>query len=116
VKLILLLTDPAAFGGHAEGAFDVVIADIPGYGFSDKPVKLRSTFRVSDLWARLMTERLGYERCGAHGGDWQHNHRTARKQHSHSVVAIRLTDVPFGHILRKPDDPSSAGAKDVQEE
>ena len=49
VKLIPLLTDPASFGGHAEDAFDVVIPDIPGYGFSDKPGKLGSTFRVSDL-------------------------------------------------------------------
>src|SRR5215831_22537 len=39
VKLIPLLTDPAAFGGNAEDAFDVVIPDIPGYGFSDKPAK-----------------------------------------------------------------------------
>jgi pimeloyl-ACP methyl ester carboxylesterase len=40
VKLIPLLTDPAAFGGPAEDAFDVVLPDIPGYGFSDKPEKL----------------------------------------------------------------------------
>jgi pimeloyl-ACP methyl ester carboxylesterase len=25
---------------------------------------------VSDLWVKLMTERLGYARFGAHGGDW----------------------------------------------
>ncbi len=80
VKLIPLLTNPAAFGGDAEDAFDVVVPDIPGYGFSDKPDKKGSTFAVSDLWARLMRERLGYERFGAHGGDWgQHNHGTARQ-------------------------------------
>jgi microsomal epoxide hydrolase len=83
VKLVPLLTDPTAFGGRAEDAFDVVVPDIPGYGFSDKPDKRGSTFGVSDLWARLMTERLGYERFGAHGG----------------------------HLLRKPDDPSPAEQK-----
>jgi len=112
VKLIPLLTDPAAFGGHAEDAFDVVVPDIPGYGFSDKPDKRGSTFAVSDLWARLMTERLGYERFGAHGGDWGSTiTEQLAKQHSGAVIAIHLTDVPFGHILRKPDDPSQAEQK-----
>ena len=31
------LTDPTAYGGSAEDAFDVVIPSIPGYGFSGKP-------------------------------------------------------------------------------
>jgi pimeloyl-ACP methyl ester carboxylesterase len=107
VKLIPLLTDPAAFGGRAEDAFDVMVPDIPGYGFSDKPVKKGSTFAVSGLWARLMTERPGYERFGAHGGDWGSTiTEQLAKQHPGSVAAIHLTDVPFGHILRKPDDLS----------
>jgi microsomal epoxide hydrolase len=106
VKLIPLLTDPAAFGGSAEDAFDVIVPDIPGYGFSDKPKQRGSTFRVADLWARLMTEQLGYERFGAHGGDWGSTiTEQLARQHS-SVVAIHLTDVPFGHLFRKPDDPS----------
>lgn len=33
-KLIPLLTDPAAHGGRAEDAFDVVAPDLPGFGFS----------------------------------------------------------------------------------
>jgi pimeloyl-ACP methyl ester carboxylesterase len=112
VKLIPLLTDPAAFGGRAEDAFDVVIPDIPGYGFSDKPPKRGYTFRVSDLWARLMTEHLGYERFGAQGGDWGSTiTEQLSKQHSNSVVAIHLTDVPFGHLFQKPDDPSPAEQK-----
>lgn len=109
VKLIPLLTDPAAFGGNAEDAFDVVVPDIPGYGFSDKPNKRGLTFRVSDLWARLMSEQLGYSRFGAHGGDWGSTiTEQLAKQHSDSVVAIHLTDVPFGHLFQKPDDPSPA--------
>jgi pimeloyl-ACP methyl ester carboxylesterase len=31
------LTDPTAYGGSVEDAFDVVIPSIPGYGFSGKP-------------------------------------------------------------------------------
>ena len=109
IKLIPLLTDPAAFGGRAEDAFDVVVPDIPGYGFSDKPDEQGTTFRVADLWMQLMTKRLGYERFGAHGGDWGSTiTEQLARQHSDSVLAIHLTDVPFGHLLRKPDDPSPA--------
>ena len=60
-KLIPMLTDPESFGGRAEDAFDVIVPDLPGYGFSDKPSKRGSIFRVNDLWARLMTDKLGYE-------------------------------------------------------
>jgi hypothetical protein len=37
IKLVRPLTDPTAFGGRAEDAFDVVIPSMPGYGFSGKP-------------------------------------------------------------------------------
>ena len=36
VKAIGPLTDPTAYGGRAEDAFDVVIPSMPGYGFSGK--------------------------------------------------------------------------------
>jgi pimeloyl-ACP methyl ester carboxylesterase len=37
LKIIGPLTDPTAYGGNAEDAFDVVIPSIPGYGYSAKP-------------------------------------------------------------------------------
>src|SRR5206468_1836990 len=70
VKLIPLLTDPAAHGGDPIDAFDVVVPSLPGYGFSDKPAKPGATFHVGDLWHTLMTEEMGYERYAAQGGDW----------------------------------------------
>ena len=70
LKLIPLLTDPASHGGRAEDAFDVVVPDLPGYGFSDKPDKHGAIFQVHDLWASLMSDKLGYPKFGAHGGDW----------------------------------------------
>jgi hypothetical protein len=64
-------------------------------------------FHVHDLWARLMTEKLGYERFGAHGGDWGSTvTEQLARSHGDVVVAIHLTDVPFGHLFQKPDDPS----------
>jgi pimeloyl-ACP methyl ester carboxylesterase len=111
-KIIPMLTDPASFGGQPEDAFGVIVPDLPGFGFSDKPTKNGMLFQVPDLWARLMTDVLGYERFGAHGGDWGSTvtEHLARR-HADSVAAIHLTDVPFGHIFRKPDDPSSAEKK-----
>src|SRR4030081_3492162 len=36
LKIIGPLTDPTAYGGKAEDAFDLVIPSLPGYGFSGK--------------------------------------------------------------------------------
>lgn len=89
-----------------------VVPDLPGYGFSDRPTKHGTIFHVNDLWARLMTDKLGYGRFGAHGGDWGSTvTEQLARSHPSAVVAIHLTDVPFGHIFQKPDDPSPAEKK-----
>ena len=60
-KVIGPLADPAAHGGDPADAFDVVVPSMPGYGFSDHPTKPgMHVLRVSDLWAKLMTEGVGY--------------------------------------------------------
>lgn len=70
VNTIGPLTDPTAFGGKAEDAFDVVIPSMPGYGFSEKPTTAGwGPERMAKAWAVLMT-RLGYQRYVAQGGDW----------------------------------------------
>jgi pimeloyl-ACP methyl ester carboxylesterase len=50
--------------------FHLVIPSIPGFGFSG-PTRSKGwdLNRIARAWAVLM-ERLGYERYGAHGGDW----------------------------------------------
>jgi pimeloyl-ACP methyl ester carboxylesterase len=70
IKLIPLLTDPAAHGGKVEDAFHVVIPSMPGYGFSGKPTTTGwGPEHMARAWAELMT-RLGYTRYVAQGGDW----------------------------------------------
>jgi pimeloyl-ACP methyl ester carboxylesterase len=70
-KMIPLLTDPAGHGGDPADAFDVVVPSMPGYGFSDPPTQRGlHVFKVADLWVKLLTDRLGYRRFGAQGGDW----------------------------------------------
>ena len=71
LRIIPMLTDPAAHGGHSADSFDVVAPSLPGYGFSDKPTdRGMSNTRIAGMWHKLMTEGLGYRRFGAQGGDW----------------------------------------------
>jgi pimeloyl-ACP methyl ester carboxylesterase len=70
MKVIAPLTDPVAYGGKPEDAFDVVIPSLPGHGFSGKPAELGwNPVRVAKAWITLM-KRLGYNKFVAQGGDW----------------------------------------------
>jgi pimeloyl-ACP methyl ester carboxylesterase len=70
MKIIGPLTDPTAYGGKAEDAFDVVIPSLPGYGFSGKPTEVGwHAAHVAKAWITLM-DRLGYKKYVAQGGDW----------------------------------------------
>jgi len=63
------LTDPAAHGGSADDAFDLVLPSLPGYGFSGEPAEIGwNVGRIAQAWAELM-RRLGYTRYVAQGGD-----------------------------------------------
>jgi pimeloyl-ACP methyl ester carboxylesterase len=70
VKAIGPLTDPTAYGGRAEDAFDVVVPSMPGYGFSERPTQTGwGPDRMARAWDVLL-KRLGYTRYVAQGGDW----------------------------------------------
>jgi pimeloyl-ACP methyl ester carboxylesterase len=70
IKVIGPLTNPTAFGGRAEDAFDVVIPSVPGYGFSSRPTETGwGPDRIGRAWDVLM-KRLGYTRYVSQGGDW----------------------------------------------
>ena len=70
IKIIDPLTDPTAYGGKASDAFDVVIPNMPGYGYSGKPTTTGwDVDHIARAWDVLM-KRLGYMRYVAQGGDW----------------------------------------------
>ncbi|MFL5741954.1 MAG: epoxide hydrolase family protein [Flavisolibacter sp.] len=70
MKIIGPLTDPVAYGGKAEDAFDVVIPSLPGHGFSGKPTSTGwEPVHIARAWIVLM-QRLGYQKFVAQGGDW----------------------------------------------
>jgi pimeloyl-ACP methyl ester carboxylesterase len=88
-----MLTDPGAYGGDPADAFDVVVPDMPGYGYSDRPAgPPLDSIAVARLWADLM-EILGYQRFGAAGGDiGSHVSRYLGIDHPERVVAVHRTD------------------------
>jgi pimeloyl-ACP methyl ester carboxylesterase len=70
IRIIGPLTDPTAYGGKAEDAFDVVIPSMPGYGLSGKPQEPGwGPDRIARAWDVLM-KRLGYKKYISQGGDW----------------------------------------------
>ena len=108
LKVIPLLTDPERHGGKAEDAFDVIVPSLPGYGFSDRPTQRGMTSsRIAEMWARLMTQILGYQRFAAQGGDWG---STVTEQlavaHPEVVLGFHLNNIPFHHLMAKADNLS----------
>lgn len=70
LKTIDPLTNPTAYGGKPEDAFDVVIPSLPGFGFSGKPTETGwDPERIAKAWDVLM-KRIGYTKYVAQGGDW----------------------------------------------
>ncbi len=103
-KLIPLLTDPASYGGNPADSFDVIVPSLPGFGFSDSPKErgMMTSRRAAELWAKLMTEVLGYERFAAAGGDFGSIvTQYLAADHPELLVGIHLTYI--GHYMSVPD-------------
>ncbi len=113
-KLIPLLADPARHGGRAEDAFDVVVPSLPGYGFSDPPLRPgMNPNATAALWVRLMAA-LGYERFAAQGGDWGAAVSTALGlDHPQRIVGLHLNYIAgrflLGGTLNEPAQDEVAG-------
>lgn len=103
-KVVSLLTDPAAHGADPADAFDVVVPDVPGFGYSDRPAVPLDSIAVAGLWARLMSA-AGYERFGAAGGDiGSHVTRYLALDHPDRVVAVHRTDAGLPVFTGDPAD------------
>jgi pimeloyl-ACP methyl ester carboxylesterase len=103
-KVIPLLTDPGAHGADPADAFDVVVPDMPGYGYSDRPGQPLSSIAVAGLWAELM-DVLGYTRFGAAGGDIGSGvSRYLGLDHPDRVVAVHRIDAGLPVYAGDPAD------------
>jgi pimeloyl-ACP methyl ester carboxylesterase len=104
-KVVPLLTDPGSHGGDPADAFDVVVPDVPGYGYSDVPIGPPiDSIAVAALWAELMTA-LGYQKFGAAGGDiGSHVSRYLALDYPARVVAVHRTDAGIPLFSGDPAD------------
>lgn len=95
IRMIPLLTDPAAHGGNSDDAFDVVVPSLPGFGFSDRPAHGgMNTSRVAGIWAELMGE-LGYSRFAVQGGDIGAGVSTMLGlRHPERMIGVHLNYIP----------------------
>ena len=92
-KIIPLLADPGSHGADPADSFDVVAPSLPGFGFSQATSERgMQVQKVADLWARLMTENLGYPKFAAQGGD--------NRRRSHITLGLR----PPRQAVRHPPD------------
>ncbi|MBP7973250.1 MAG: epoxide hydrolase family protein [Candidatus Nanopelagicales bacterium] len=110
LPLIAPLTNPAAHGGKESDAFDVVIPSLPGFAFSDLPRQGPVIPpMIADLWARLMSEVLGYPRFGAYGGDiGSHVTGFLGSRHPERVVGIYTHHPNLHPILDDVDSLTAA--------
>lgn len=91
--LIGPLTDPAAHGSPDAPSFDVIVAELPGFGFSGKPTEAGwGPTRIANALHELMHGVLGYSSYAVHGEDWGTliGARIARL-HPENVAALHIT-------------------------
>jgi pimeloyl-ACP methyl ester carboxylesterase len=70
-KIIPMLTDPAAHGADPGQSLTVIAPSLPGYGFSGHPrTRGMNIQSIAEIFHKLMTGVLGYDRYCAQGGDW----------------------------------------------
>ena len=101
LRIIPLLTD----------SFHVVVPSLPGYGFSDRPVRPgMNVFRIAEIWVELMTE-LGYPQFGAQGGDLGAGVATALGlRHPERILGVHLNFIPGSYRpFLDPGDHTRSG-------
>ncbi len=112
LRILPLLTDPAAHGHDAADSFDVVIPSLPGFGYSDKPAQLgMNVFRIAEIWAEF-TNALGYQRFAVQGGDLGAGVSTALGlRHHERIIGIHLNYIPGSYRPHLPPGTTPSAAE-----
>lgn len=108
VKMIPMLTDPAAHDADPADSFTIIAPSLPGYGFSDRPrTPAMNVQAMAEVCHELMTKVLGYGRYGAQGGDWGSAivSRIA-ETHPENLYGIHLNFVFVGANPSESDEPN----------
>ena len=117
-KIIPLLTDPASYGGDPKDSFDVIVPSLPGFGFSSASKHNgMNNYSVSELWAKLMTKKLGYSKFAAAGGDMGSGvTRYLALNHPELLIGIHLTDIGIIRNLTASQNESELSEEELQYE
>ncbi|RFA17163.1 multidrug MFS transporter [Subtercola boreus] len=108
-KVIELLADPGAHSADPDDAFDVIVPDMPGFGYSDAPTGAAlSSPEVAALWAQLM-QALGHDRFVTAGGDiGSHVSRYLALDFPERVSAVHRMDAGLPFWAGDPSELSPA--------
>ena len=115
LPLVPLLIDPASHGISGP-SFDLVIPSLPGYTFSERPLRPGVTSRdVAGIWHRLMGT-LGYDRYGAGGGDFGSAVSTYMAlEHPGSVIGLHLSNLDVAPYTGPGSPPLSDEERALEE-
>src|SRR6185437_8486756 len=91
-----------------------VIPSLPGYGFSEPPIRSgNGVFSIADQWSQLMSA-LGYSRFVAQGGDIGASVSTALGlRHPERLIGIHLNYIP-GSYQPHITGPEELGADEKE--
>lgn len=109
-KIIPLLTDP---GAPDVPSFDVVVASLPGYGFSEIPKAPGFAIQsMAQCFTKLMRDSLGYKRFALRGSDIGHSvTQQLALAHPDLVIGAHVTGLLRGVPLASSAPPSEAEQK-----
>lgn len=100
VNLAQRLATPSQFGGDPARAVTAIVPALPGLPFS--PPRPTHDEQTHELWHRLMTGHLGFDRYAAHGGDLGAGITSRLAQaHPESVAGIHLLAVAAPHHVNE---------------
>jgi epoxide hydrolase len=108
LDLIGPLTDPASHGAPEGASFDLIVPEIPGFGFGGKPSEPGwGVTRMAHAFDTLMHDVLGYDHYTIQGGDWGTllGARAARYHPDH-VAALHINmpfTPPYGDHIPSPE-------------
>ena len=112
LHIIEKLAHPEKFGGNEVDAFDVIVPSLPGFGFSSRPARPIGPRKMSSIFNKLMTDKLGYKKYIAQGGDFGGTICTwLAYDYPKNLLGIHINIL----ITRHPDGPQTSEEKEWQE-
>jgi pimeloyl-ACP methyl ester carboxylesterase len=115
LDLTAMLADPVAHGAEAADGFDVVVASLPGFGFSQRPgAPGFGAARMGELLHGLMTEVLGYDRYAIRSSDFGESVQAQIAARHPAAIVGTHTAGPTPVLGAIPDDLTAAERRYVE--